>query len=309
MSILEQTAVDTITMPINSNDRTFAARDPLSSPDLLSRLYFDDFDEVRRPNSYLYNLSDLARNPSLSPDVFSALFVKLMEYESLIPSQDSKLYALSCLFLNPLVTFEQVLSIVIRANEIQQNVSSEKIKTCKTVIEIFDNLIIFAKESDRGFFSNLLRSPMVTSKEFTLRVRNIELKEKLAYALLCSDPRFVPNASDYFFALSFINNTDSSSFGHASAITANPHANPVFLAKIVGAAGGYSKARELAYANLNCPFELSAVFHVDNMENYKWRPSYLLGLEAKVNEHLTLISGEGPWEDLPLSWKLKIIAE
>ena len=146
MSILEQTAVDTITMPRNSMACDFAARDPLSSPDLLSRLYFNDFDEVRRPNGYLYNLSNLARNPSLSPDVFSALFVKLMEYESLIPSQDSKLHALSCLFLNPLVTFEQVLSIVIRANEIQQNVSVEKIKTCKTVIEIFDNLIIFAKK-------------------------------------------------------------------------------------------------------------------------------------------------------------------
>ena len=308
MSVLEQATVDSIVMPMSRVNRAYASLDPLSSPALLSRLYYDYAGE-ETSGAYLYHLSNLARNPSLPSDVFSALFAKLMGYESSEPKQAPQLAALSCFFVSPLVTFEQVLSIVRYANELNHFVSVEELETCKTVIEIFDKIMIFATGRHRIFFSNLLCSPMVSAEDFISRVRNIAFQNKLIYSTVYADYRFVPNAFEYVFASKFVDSENARNFDRAVGIVTNPHADSVFLAELFANAEGHIKIEELAYGNLNCPLELSAGYHTDNMESYKWRPSYLLELETRVNQRLTLTAGEGPWEDLPLSWKLKMIAE
>jgi hypothetical protein len=306
MSILAQAAVDNIIMPMSRANRAYASLDPLSSAALLSRLYYDYAGE-ETSGAYLYHLSNLARNPSLPPEVCSALFTNLMGYESSGPKQTPHLAALSCFFVNPSTTFEQVLSIVRYANELNHFVSVEELETCKSVIDIFDKMMIFATGRHRIFFSNLLCSPMVSDEDFISRVRNTDFQNKLIYSTVYADPRFVPDAFEYVFASKFVDSENARNFDRAVGIVTNPHADSVFLAELFANAEGHIKIEELAYDNLNCPLELSASYHIENIESYKWRPSYLLELEAKVEARLTLISGEGPWEDLPLSWKLKII--
>lgn len=311
MEEVNKIEVNSIVMPVSFKDRTNASRDPLSSQALLSKLYYDYIEE-ENSEAYLNHLSDLARNPSLPPQVFSAIFKKLREYD--FPSfrgKPPRLDALSCLFFNPLTSFDQVLNIVCYFNELNHFVNEEEIRKCKTVIEVFDTLITFVNVSQRVFFSTLLCSPMVSDKDFRSRARNIDFKHKINHWIVYSDPRFVPSSDDYKIAQDFATNQPSSDFrvDYARGTFVNPNADPLFLAQIVKHTVGQKSIEEAIYNNLNCPIELSAKFHLGKLESYKWKPSYLLKLEIKVNERLTLTSGEGPWADLPLAWKLEMVKE
>jgi disulfide bond formation protein DsbB len=307
MSMMEQAVVDTFAMPKKSEEREYASRDPLSPPALLEKLY-DDFSEEGIWGLYPEHLSDLATNPSLPPRVFIALFDRLKEYGVAHTQASSNPNALSYFFVNPLTTFKQVISISQHFNNLNHWVNPLELDKCKTVIELFDTLVISGQAKHRVFFSNLLCSPMVSAEDLMIRVRDRSYKHMLLQMIACSDPRFIPTAIDYSFALASIDSRNPYHSEHARSIIVNPNTDQGVLAQAIYKIMEFKYLKGTVYDNLNCPFELSASYHLDNLETYKWRPSYLLELEAKVEAHLTLISGEGPWEDLPLSWKLKMIA-
>lgn len=307
--MIEQAAVDTIAMPRRGTEREYASRDPLSSPALLEKLY-DDFSEKGIWDIYPeHYLSDLATNPSLPPCVFIALFEKLKEYGVAHAKASSNPDVLSYFFVNPLTTFKQVINISQYFNNLNHWVDPLALDKCETVIELFDTLVISGQAKYSVFFSNLLCSPLVSAEDFMIRARNANFKHALLQLTVRSDPRFVLTSLDYRFALDFIDSRNPYKSEHARGVILNPNTDQKILTQVIHKVMKSEYLKKMVYDNLNCPFELSAAFHLDNLESYKWRPSYVLELEARVNKHLTFISGEGPWEELPLSWKLRMLAE
>lgn len=296
-----------VVMPISGADLNNASSDPLSSPALLRRLYYD-YSNHSGNTFHDSHLSDLARNPALPPDVFSALLLKLKEVEdksSSIPSQSIDM--LSNFLLNSLTTFEQVLYVVSNSVHVKNIVDVDKVKSSKTVVEIFDRLVPLANDDHKGFLTRLLCSSWVSNEDFQVRIMDGDVRPKLHEWGLCSSARFTPSDADYEGALAALASFDMATFDDELSIMENPNSTPEFLVQAHGYAAGRESVEMWVYENLNYPIELSASFHIERLSEYKWRPSYLVELEAKVEARLTLISGEGPWEDLPLLWKLEMV--
>jgi len=65
-----------------------------------------------------------------------------------------------------------------------------------------------------------------------------------------------------------------------------------------------------AKRNLNFPIERTAAMHIAAYDSYTWRPSYLIKLESKADEFLSNMGmPSNDLEGIPLSWKLRMIAE
>ena len=197
MSILEELAV---AMPISRTDLDGASLDPLSSPDLLRELFYDCKKEDGF-SFYDYHLSNLARNPSLPSDIFTPLLVGLEKMESKPSLKPMSLDIVSNFFFNPLTTFEQVLGIVCNSANLRDLAGLEALRSCKTVIEIFDRLVPLFSFRHKFFLSKLLCSPLVSEEDFRSRITDEEVKLKLNNWNIYSSSRFVPNDVDYRSAL------------------------------------------------------------------------------------------------------------
>ena len=317
MSILEELAV---AMPISRTDLERASRDPLSSPTLLRRLYYD-YRKNDDTTFHNYHLSNLANNPSLPSDVLVPLLLSLKEIEDKFSNKPMSLDMLSNFFSNPSTTFEQVLDIVCNSTILNDISGVKQLKSSKTVIEVFDRLAPLLKIKHQAFFSRLLCSPLISDQDFKLRILDEKFKDKLDSWIIYASSRFVPSDADYHsaldtlergsyhdFALNTLKKGKHYDFDNALSIIRNENSSAEFLAEAFSCAAGQESVEIWVYKNLNCPIELSAHFLLKNMDDYRWRPSYLLAFNLKANEYLTLTAGEGPWEDLPLSWKLRAIA-
>jgi len=309
MYVQEHPVNANIVMPVERYDMDSAAADPLSSPALLSRL-FHDYESQDKTEPYPLHFSALARNPSLSPQIFAALLVKLQEYEdsfdvNLAYMDDVRSY----FFLNPLTTFEQVLSIVISSKTLRTVVEDVNFEGCRTVVEIFDKLVPLVEVRSNYFLSRLLCSPLVSVEDFRIRLATESIQRRLDNWIVFSSSHFIPTSDDYSRALNDLSSMKSSDFERGLGVVHNENATPEFLREALEHAGGQDSVVGWAYENLNCPIELSARFHSENIEDYRWRPSFLHPFEHKVDKRLALTVGSGPWEDLPLSWKLRMIAE
>jgi len=281
-----------------------ASADPMSSPALLSRL-FRDYENQDKHAPYPSHFSALARNPSLPPQIFTALVTKLEEYE------DTYVDVLSYFFFNPSITFEQVLSIVMTAQSLKYITRDVNFEQCSTVVEIFDELLPLAGLQSIYALSRLLCSPLVTVEDFRLRIEKeiVKPKPKLDNWIVFSSSHFIPTSNDYSRALNDLSSMKSSEFERGLAIVRNKNATPEFLRDALERTGKQANVVEWIYENLNCPIELSARFYSENIEDYRWKPSFYVPLERKVDEYLFTIGGQGPWEALPFIWKLQMIAE
>ena len=298
---------DHVAVPISRTDLECASRDPLSSPALLRRLYYD-YKKQDGSSFRDYHLSNLARNPSLPSDIFVPLLVDLEDVEERFFSYPMSVEMLSSFFSNPLTTFEQVLGIVCNSANLRDLVGLEGLRSCKTVIEVFDRLVPLFGFRHKVFLSRLLCSPLISREDFRSRIVDYEVKLKLDNWIIYSSSRFVPNDADYRSALSSLTYGSDLDFYYGLGTIANENTSTEFLVEALGYAAGRESVETLIYENFSCPIELSAHFLLENIEDYGWRPSALLTLNLKANEYLTLTAGAGPWEDLPLSWKLRLIA-
>jgi hypothetical protein len=298
---------DHVVMPARRTDLNNASSDPLSSPALLRRLFYD-YEKQSGYSFQDYHLSDLARNPSLPFDVFTGLLLTLKDVEEKFPLMMAMSAGmLSNFFFNPLTTFEQVLYIVCNSAYVKNIVDGSKVRSSRTVVEIFDRLVPLADYNHKVFLTRLLCSPFVSDEDFQLRIADVNVRPKLHEWTICSSVRFVPSDADYRDALVSLVSVRPDEFDHGLSILANPNSSIEFLTNVISYTAGEESAEAWVYENLNCPIELSAHAILENLDEYRWRPSALLTLNLKANEYLTLISGVDQWEELPLSWKLKMI--
>ena len=266
--------------PAGLDDQNRAALDPLTPAGVL-RLLFVNSD----------GLGSLASNPSLPHGIFVSLWETL---EKIDPD------LLDCFLPNPLTTFNHVLNIASEACGVEY----EDMKHFTRVVEIFDKIISlsYLDESRKTaiFLIRLLSSPLIDTDEF--RERAELLKNYLSLPEIVRDSRFDTNSLDF----SKIQLT----VGLAVSIIKNPNSQVEVLHKMerfLRSVNGLTPVK--AYENLNYPIELSAHYHFEKLDTYKWSPTYLLNLEAKVDRYLAKTTDDGPWADLPLAWKLKMLAE
>jgi hypothetical protein len=250
-----------------------ASTDPLTPVALLRELYELNDSEV---------WCDLAANPSLPLGILEELLA-------------AKVFGLDLtLILNPQLTLMQVKALVSAA----LSVDLDALDRFESTIEIFDALMVTgAYKESYVFTSALLCNPHVSAEDFNVRVK--------LHAHVLNDEQFFADARlDMSNWAYFLNPNPWARRG----LLHNPSIPPELLVHLRKKANRSSEPK-IGLSNLNCPIELSASYHLEKLDDYRWSPSYLLGLEAKVNEHLILTTGDGPWEDLPLSWKLRMLAE
>jgi hypothetical protein len=309
MTRAENTVVAAFAMPTGSNDLMSAANDPLTPPAVLWQIFDDHNSHDVLGMTECYSLAELAFNPALPVDLFSILLVKLKQAEDMLsvaPMPPMAYDFLSNFFLSPLTTFEQVLSIVCDSANLRDIVGLEELRSSRTVVELFDGLRPLLDFRHKYFMSMLLCSPLVSGEDFRARIDFKEQPLTLDLWNIVINSRFIPTPVDYERFLKAL--VDGSLSNSVRSIILNENASPAFLVEVLGHAEDGYVLSNWVYQNLNCPIELSASFHLKNLESYRWRPSYVLGLKLKLDEYLTSMQGEGPWEDLPLSWKLKMVA-
>ena len=250
-----------------------ASTDPLTPVVLLRELYELNNIEV---------WCDLAAHPSLPLDILEELLVV-------------KVFGLdSTLILNPQLTLIQVKTIVSSA----LSIDLDALDRYGSIIEIFDALMVTgAYKKSHVFTSALLCNPLISAEDFNVRVK--------LHAHVLKDGRFFADERLDMSSWSYFSNPSP---WVLSGLLHNPSISTELLLCLRGLAK-LSRESKIGLSNLNCPLDLSAWYHLERLAEYKWSPSYLLKLEAQANEYLALISAEGPWEDLPLSWKLRMIAE
>ena len=298
--------VDNVVIPEDLYDLSNASADPLTCPSLLREIFTSAWEDVEtKKEMYPSYLSGLAGNPSLPPDVFEALLEKSHVYGRNSRDKILTMDILSYFLSNPLITFEQVLSIVHCVNMLGRTLSSVELNSCKTVVEIFDKLILVEPKRSNFFLTKLLCGYLVSDEDFKSRVENNAVRAKLDNWCLLDNSRFTPRAVDYASVFSFITNGQGKLERGILGIIFNENATPEFLVKVLKHKGSH---KDFVYENLVCPIELSASYHIAKLHEYKWRLSYVVKLEAKVDEYLVKTQGEGPWSDLPLSWKLDMVA-
>ena len=251
--------------------RSAAALDPLTPVSILRNLYAEG----------TYQLTScLARNSALPLDIIADMLANKAEGSD-------------WLLLNPSTTFDQALYITKLTYP-----ENEVIESCKTVIELFDSLISMEDErpSLAWFLALVLRSPLVSEKEFKERAEFYE--EELNHWLLFADSRFDVNSMD-------ITLVEGSS--DLEAISKNPNASSGLLAEIIALMPNLDRLFDAPFYNPNCPVPLAAAHFAETMEEHKWSPSILKNFEPRLDAYMGAAFGYGPWESLPLSWKLKMV--
>lgn len=259
-------------LPTTNHEKYYAANDPLTAEYVLRDLYSKNY------------YTTLARNPSLPIDLLNKLI-----YES------KGIYGFSAsnLFYNSSVTLEQVLFLI--KNEI--GFTPDWMHKDLTVVEAFDAMVLNSQFCGGTFMPDLLCSPLVSLEDFRKRAESFQgfVEKQRVY----SDSRFdVDNLK--------FNQYDSNLL---LAVLANKNASLKTLLKLTNQFDKSLNFDDVVFENLNYPIQFSAEYHRERLTSYKWRPTYLIGLDSKVNEYLVDIMGTGPWEDLPLSWKLEMIKE
>ena len=264
--------------PQTTTNMARAAADPLTSPEILWYLY---------SANQLKVTEILSKRPSLPPDLLAALMTR-------------PLFSRGGHWLTRDISFEEVCDIVADL----QLLNESEIGECSTAIELFD-FLVNNYELDNippNQLTNLLCNPVASISDF--RSRAALYSGYLMPNMLLRDSRFdVSSIIPDFGPLDMVWTTP---FG---VIGSNPSITPAQLTNIVRVARENNILPSKAYENLNCPIELSATYHTWFLEDYEWSPTILMTLDAKTNERLTVLQGEGPWEDLPLMWKLKMVAE
>jgi hypothetical protein len=305
MIAISETAVDNIAIPDEFYDIRAAAADPLTHPSLLRKIFAMGNNLVDLDEFPVY-LSDLSSNPALPQDIFDSLLDKVQVLGDRFLDKTLAMEIFSYFFSNPLTTFEQELSAICISKIFDEDLESPaELSSCKTVVEVFDKLILVVKpKRSNSFLTKLLCSPLVSDEDFKFRVEDKDVRSKLDNWDLLDNPRFVPSAADYDAAFSFITNGQGKLERGVLGVLMNKNASPEFLVKVLKHKGAH---KAFVYENLVCPIELSASYHSERLREYKWRLSYVVGLEAKVDEYLVRTQGEGPWGDLPLSWKLEMV--
>ena len=263
---------DNLEHPVYDWEMLAAAGDPLTPEPVLLRIYERNTSEL---------LKKLAMNPALPRDILDAM----------VKSNQAVLG--SSLVRNPQLSLDDIKILV----QVSIKIEPLFLTGFSSVLEIFDWLMV----EDHyliscRFAAALLRSSGATKLEYTKRLG-------LYYNVLDSpnlleDSRFNPSTLMPPYERNSVN-----------AIMANPSISRELLLMI---ADPYITGRSLdsrAVKNLVYPIEFSAHYHIENIESYKWTPTYRIALEAKVNERLTFLSKKTSWEDIPLLWKLKILAE
>jgi len=257
--------------PENFHDKARAATDPLTHEYILRKIYAD--------NNRLLDQA-LADNPNLPLDLL----------EKMVKKKD-KVMLRSKLVRHPKISFDQTKFLV---NKVLR-VPYRFMKMHTTGLEIFDYLMLNGKFiRDAYFASSILRHPEVSKKDYVDRVN---LHYPTRFPSLFSDNRYDPSTivAPYYPATK-------------QAIEMNPNSSAELLVAVTGPIVERYFMQENAVENLNYPIELSAAYHIEMLDYYKWRPSYVIALENVVNVWLKRVVGDGPWEDLPLAWKLKMIA-
>lgn len=287
-------------------DQLCATRDPMTPPSVLRVLYADllhkendgliesELEYLQRTKYY-----DVLRNPSLPFDLVEHA-VHELEYSNVLQA--------SLLFINPSITVDQVRDLINRVCE----VSYEFLSGCLTVVEIFDCLIehktfkpIEPFDASKyhipfSFLSDLLCNPSISTEDFRLRAERY--KHRLMWGSLLADSRMdVDNMVFYGESIA-----DEVEFLRYSI--QNKAASPSSLVRMKARIDEFIPWGMYGLDNLNYPIELSAWYHIGEFDSYVWLPSYCKELESKVNERLTSISGETNWDDIPLLWKLRIVA-
>ena len=297
--------VDNIVIPDEFFDVRRAASDPLTHPSILRKIFtmagtFDGLD------GHPVYLSDLAGNPAVPRDLFDSLLEKAHIFGGICADKTFAMEIFSYFFSNPLITFKQVLSIVYSIDILDgDSENPTELSSCETVVEVFDKLILTEISTrSKSFLTKLLCSPLVSDEDFKFRVEDKDIRSKLDNWDLLDNPRFVPSAADYDSAFYFITDGKEKLERGVLGILLNKNVSPEFLVNVLGYGGEHIA---FVYENLVCPIEFSAAYHIERLNGYKWRLSYLVELEVKVDEYITRTQGGGPWGDLPLSWKLEMV--
>jgi len=256
--------------PQSFENMRYAASDPLTPVALLKELY-----DQANPEIWCF----LAGNPSLP-------------YEHLNTIISVQIFGMDLEAIrNPQLTLDQVKTMTAKALALDET----RFNSHNSVIEIFDELMESGDcKISYLYTSALLCNPHVSAEDFMERV--VRHYSFLNEADVFEDARFNPSEWSDFRAPDI-----------RRAVLGNRNITPELLERLIGPLDQDLKVTK-ALANLNYPIELSASYHIENFSQYKWRPSYLLELETRVDEHLKLLSDTTPWEEIPLVWKLKTIA-
>jgi len=257
--------------PENDADKIAAAFDPLTSVDVLRRLYAE--------NVYDLN-SALARNSSLPIDILAELLKK--------KDSDS-----SWLLLHSSTTFEQIRYLV----KMVAYEDRKAVQACETVVELFD-LLIQIEGYPSDFLSMLLCSPLVGREDFIIRAEFYE--DFLVHWIIFADERFDVNSMDITLVEGLID---------LEAISKNVNASCGLLGEIINLMSHLDYPFDAPYYNQNCPVNLAASHFAKTIDSQKWSPSRLVGFEPKFDAYLAEVHGDGPWAELPLAWKLKMVVE
>ena len=266
------------TFPSTEKDKLHAAADPLTSESILR--------ELARLDTYRLNFV-LITNPALPLDLLASFVEK--------NNVDLAIKAIS----HPSITFHQVQRATQRqVAKFYPSLNAESLDGCRTIGEIIDYVSTTKEslESLPAFFRVLVCSPFLNAEEFMHEVLRLNLS---LHGIILSDARFDLNYINY----------KSCSDSVMLSIVQNPSLSEDLIMHLLTLidARGYA-AEELSY-HPNFPIELSAEYHVTKLNTYHWRPSITTMLEAKANARLALLDRDGKWNELPIAWKLKMVAE
>lgn len=250
-----------------------AAMDPLTPVSLLRELYELNDRSI---------ISDLISNPSLPLDILNELI------------NSEPVTFDTVLVRNPNLTLNQIKNVTREALYVDADVLDD----FDSVVKIFDWLVTsgYYKKS-YIFTSALLCNPHISAADFNVRVER--------HALILDDGQVYEDAR---FDMSNTRLFCKPRLEILRALLHNPSISPELFLYFLGEANECNGST-VGLSNLKCPIELSASYHIDNLDDYKWSPSYLIKLQAKVNERLNLLSSETNWDEIPLLWKLRMVAE
>lgn len=271
-------AMADLSYPETRAKRVAAAKDPLTPEPLLRKIY-----ELHGDG--FFEMEALASNPSLPLDMLHRMLGSTRAPVAL---------------RSPNISIDDIKYLIHLSfkNEISELVGFS------STLEIFDWFVQlpprepFSAEHVESiwFAPALLRASEATVEEYMGRVAKFSDKSDVYEAM--EDKRF--DLSSVTLPVGPV---------EALSIIVNPNANPELLVSLINTPLAVSVLDIKPLDNLNYPIQLSAQYHLSKMESYRWSPSYLLNLEAKVDEYLAAISGADYWAELPLAWKLKSVAE
>ena len=258
-----------------------AAIDPLTPAPLLYEIFARD-------------MTDLPYNNGLPLDLFKKVWKALRDNDI----ADMREFSVSSLFPNRITTSEYIFTMIAD----QKLLDDEELNSCTKVIEIFDKLVERQARGGEEYnlssiaITNLLCSPLISVEDFRNRA---ERHQDILHAHVYSDSRFELKSESI----------ENRELGYVLGAIFNKNIDSDFLVKAAIFLEELGVETSDAYENLNYPIDLSAGYHIENLETYKWSPTYLIDLNARVDKYLTLLSEDNEvWADLPLLWKLKMIA-